>query len=232
MNILNRLFYKNSERIKGYLGLVEDRPELFKQNGSIPICFDLKKMKKFEAEGGKKLGVVYDNSPFWYVVTDLIDAARPYAYGRVVYCAESNGTVVVPCLETGGGEVLFGLLDIFRHSGRQSFIEFPRGFMASKLIDGEHNALKELSEEYGVDIDRVTEVTPLGRLHADTGLTPGHTDIFLVKLRGALPEADVGHEGIKRGLWVSENELNRMIKNGEITDSFTVGAWMNYILKK
>ncbi|MBR4880467.1 MAG: hypothetical protein IKU19_00950 [Clostridia bacterium] len=189
-------------------------------------------MMKFESESGRELGVVYDNSPFWYVVVDLIDSPKPFAYGRVIYCAESNGTVVLPCLDNGDGEPLFGLLDIFRHSKREGCIEFPRGFMASKFISCADNALKELSEEFGADISSVTEITHLGKLYADTGLTPGHTDIFLVKIRGTVPVASVGHEGIKRGFWISENDLSDKIKNGEITDSFTVGAFMYYLLNK
>ncbi|MBQ7822297.1 MAG: NUDIX domain-containing protein [Clostridia bacterium] len=222
-------------RMARYKKLAEDRPELFAHIDSdhYPITTDVKRMLEYEEETGQKLGIVFDNYPFYYIIADLIEpkGKKAFRYVRVVYAeARSNGTVMIPCLEREGKEPLFGILDVFRHCIREySGGEFPRGFMASGVSE-EDNAARELKEEFGIERSQIKESVCIGRTRADTGLSSGSAGVYLIKLTGKPNEACIGHEGIKVSAWVSKSELLEMISDGRITDGFTQSALLLYEL--
>lgn len=139
---------------------------------------------------------------------------RGYSYARVVYPqAGTNGPVAVPRREGR-----FGLLRIFRHAPRTECMEFPRGF-AEKGLSPEENIRKELSEEMGA---AVREVRYLGSVRPDTGLSAGCAQVFLAEVEEAA--AQVGHEGIRELVWLTEEELRQDIAAGGIIDGITLSA--------
>ena len=79
--------------------------------------------------------------------------------------------------------------------------------------------MKELAEEMGAT---VREVRYLGSVRPDTGLSAGCAQVFLAEVQEAA--AQVGHEGIRELIWMTEEELRAKIAAGEITDGFTLSA--------
>ena len=209
------------DTISTYFQLVQERPELFEQSALIPLILDENEMRAFSDTSGKTMGLVYDNSPFYLVLADLCSGKNGlYSYGRVVYCnPKSSGCVAVPRC---GGK--FGLLRIFRHAARQWSLEFPRGFAEDRFLTAEENVRKELAEEIGLS-EGDCEVTYLGDVMADSGLSNGNAQIFLAEI---LPTADISlseEEGIAGFQWIGEEQFRQMIREGEITDGFTLSAY-------
>lgn len=206
---------KKPDSVDEYFALAAQRPDLFIPSNDVPLVMDPDLMRAFAAEAGKPMGLVYDNRPYYMVLADLCtNGKRSYSYARVVYPrADTNGSVAVPHRE---GK--FGLLRIFRHAPRTECLEFPRGF-AAKGLTPQENIRKELREEMGAT---VREVRYLGSVRPDTGLSAGCAQVFLAEVEEAAVQ--VGHEGIRELVWLTEAELRREIADGRITDGFTLAA--------
>lgn len=220
------------QRIEGYFGLAQRRPDLFAPSAAVPICMDRLTMLRYMENTGRPVGLVYDNGNYYKVAADLIDAPKPYTYARVLYPdAGGNGTVVIPRLLSEGPEPLFGILHVFRHTIRaMAGGEFPRGFQAARITAAQ-NAIKELEEEFGVPGAQLAGLTLLGHTRADTGLSSGHVQIYLADLKAAHPpQASVGQEGIVGFEWISLAELLRRIREGKILDGFTQTALLQYLM--
>lgn len=218
-------------QIEGYFALLESRPDLFLPSDLVPLDLDRRAMLTFMEETGHPVGLVFDNRQYYKVVADLIGAARPYAYARVLYPdAKGNGTIIIPRLLGPEGEPLFGILHVFRHTiRRMAGGEFPRGYQEPDITP-EENAAKELWEELGVPASQLTGLTLLGRTRADTGLSAGEAQVYLADLTPPAPRPAVGEEGIAGAEWVSRTELLRRIQAGEILDGFTQTAVLLYTL--
>lgn len=202
--------------VSAYFELAAQRPELFAQSETVPLVLDEARMRAFSARSGKPMGLVYDNRPYYMVLADLCMAGeKEFSYARVVYPqAGTNGSVAIPRKD---GK--FGLLRIYRHPPRMECLEFPRGYGEPDLTPAE-NVRKELREEMGAV---ASEVTYLGSVRADTGLSAGCVQIYLAEI-----EADavrVGHEGIKALIWLSEDDFCRAVAEGEIMDGITLSAF-------
>lgn len=211
----NRAFYPpRQDPIKAYLALAAEKPELFAPNDTLPLCLDEDRIRAFSCTHNRPMGLVYSNLPFYSVVADLCGAeGKEFSYARVIYPNPTNGAVAIP---KSGDK--FGLLRIFRHIPRTECLEFPRGF-ATKNLSPQDNIRKELAEEMGAVVE---DIRKLGMIRADSGLSAGLADVYLAQVSQA--NAQIGHEGIRELLWVSEEELHSMIRSGAITDGFTLSA--------
>ena len=229
-------------RIEGYFTLIEKRPDLFASlDGKYPIAESRREMLLFEEEHkGKsdhnyKTGLIFDNSPFYYVVSDLISGASPYTYSRVIYPEKVGGTVIVPLFIGDDGEGKFLLLENMRHPTRQKSLEFPRGFQDKGLTEDE-NALKELSEELsgkpGFKDSYVSKITKLGEAFPDSGLTSSKVSFMLAEMKKTITSVNTSEEGIKGFVTLSEKELSEKIKNGEIKDGLTQIAFLQYLIQR
>lgn len=206
---------KLPDAITDYLALAETRPECFTPSEDIPILLDGEQIYQFSISYNRPMGIVYNNLPYYLVVADLCQGPRGlYSYARVVYPNSSNGAVAIPIMD---GK--YGLLRNFRHAPRMECLEFPRGF-ADKTLPPEELIRQELTDELGAS---TAQVRHLGRIQADTGLSSGFVDIFLAELTQA--QAQIGHEGIRDVLWLTEEELRAKIRAGIITDGFTLSAF-------
>ena len=225
----------NTDPIEAYFELQTKRLDLFVNEPLLPtICTDKKQMLDFMERTGKKLGVVYDNYPFFYVVADLCikgTAAQPvyYSYARVIYPnTESNGTVTVPYYN---GK--FGLISSYRHAPRQNTgWEFPRGFLDERAINPILNAHKELWEETGILPSEILKTTYLGDVRADAGLSSGKVQIYLTEI--VLPKSILLEvsEGISNYQWFSMEDMMQMIQDEQIVDGFTLSAFLKILSKK
>ena len=229
-------------RIEGYFGLIEKRPDLFADlDGKYPISDSRREMLLFEEEHkdktgrNYKTGLIFDNSPFYYVVSDLITGASPYTYSRVIYPEKTGGTVIIPLFTFNNGEEKFLLLENMRHPTRQKSLEFPRGFQDKGLTEDE-NALKELSEELsgkpGFKDSYVSKIVKLGQAFPDSGLTSSEVSFMLAEMKKEITSVNTSEEGIKGFVMLSSKELSEKIKNGEIKDGLTQNAFFMYLLNK
>ena len=229
-------------RIEGYFNLIEKRSDLFAPlEGKYPILANRKDMLLYEEEHKNKTdrnyktGLIFDNSPFYYVVSDLISGASPYTYSRVIYPSEVGGTVIIPVFTEDNREESFILLENMRHPTRQKSYEFPRGFQASGLSEND-NAVKELSEELsgkpGFKDSYISEIIKLGEAFPDSGLTSSKVSFMLAKMKKRITSVNTKEEGIKGFIALSEKELSEKIKNGDIKDGLTQNAFLLYLLNK
>lgn len=160
-------------------------------------------------------GVVYED-PYTIVVRDAV--RRPDGslgtYSRTLPASGAAGAAVLPLLD---GQIV--LLRQFRHATRSERLEIPRGF-GEPGVTAADQARAELREEIQAEADRLIA---LGGIHPNTGAASGRTELFLAIIHDfGEPQAAEGIIGIELqppGI-VAEN-----IRDGEITDSFTIGAF-------
>ena len=229
-----RIWYRDRnqrERIEGYLDLAEQRPELFENGARLRICTDRAAMLEFEKKTGKKVGLVHNNAPYQYILSDMIEGGRPFAYWRVVPCQKEAGTVMLPRWTDGEGNEYYGVLKLYRHALRASALELPRGHLDPGLTP-EENAVKELGEEFGIRKEHVESLELLGCGYADSGLTSGLVRFYLADVTGPRPEASCDHEGIQGGMWLSREDFLHAIRSGSITDGMTMNALLHLLLRR
>lgn len=207
----------NEKELREYFDLMENRPDLFRDSELIPIEKDIETIRRFSAQTGKKIGVLY-HSQYNMLITDLITPANgsPYVYERIVPHAE--GGVVAVAKYQGK----FVLLKQFRHSFRDFQYCFVRGY-GEQGISAEENAAKELSEEIEGVVNRCIF---LGKLTADSGLSSGITSVYLCEVQSAARK--IGFEGIQDIILLDEQELVHWIESGKINDGFTLSAYTLY----
>lgn len=223
-----------NRELDAYFSLAEKRPELFAGSSTLPICMDRETLLEYQKETGCALGITADNSPYFYLLSDLIQptGADPFVYMRVVPCSDCGGSVILPrWRDDAAGEDLFGVLRIFRHAIRREVLELPRGYMDPSAASPEENAIKELREELGVEPRYISGVKMLGTSYPDTGLTAGKVNHFLVSITGPHPNCSCGHEGIQEALWLTRDQLLERLRNGEIVDGMTQNALLQFFLR-
>lgn len=202
-----------------YEKLIEDRPELFKNEEYVPIrvLTDKKSRQEIEEKTGKKTGIVYEDD-YILLLRDAVQfSSGSYGtYLRVFNKGMHGGTVVLPV--TKSGKVL--LVRHFRHTSRSYHYELPRG-MATEGYTNDENARKELKEE--TNAEPIT-LTFLGEAYPDSGLL-GHKVAFY---HAQISESDLKindvDEGITEFLLIPYKELKDRIARGEIQDGFTLTA--------
>ena len=144
-------------------------------------------------------------------------------YSWIEHANGVGGAIVVPQLPDG--RVL--LINIHRYPVDRPSWEFPRGATAEGET-AEQSAVRELREETGLVAQSVTS---LGRFSPDSGLIGNMHLIALAQLsadaEGALElQYD---EAITDARFVAENQLRKMISDGDIFDGATLSAvarWM------
>ena len=222
------------QRIEGYFRLAWDRPELFAPSDHFPLILDRRKMLQYSARNQMPVGLVFENPGRYMLVNDLFDSGSgPQFYSRVIYAdRQGNGTVIIPRLLREGAAPLFGIIHVYRHPIRtMAGGEFPRGFQAPGISPAE-NAAKELWEEFRITANHLTALTLLGQTRPDTGLSSGQVQIYLADISGAAVQARLGHEGIVKSEWITEEDLLARIRSGEILDGMTQTAMLFYQLHK
>ena len=218
--------------LQKYFVLMDKHPELFRASTELPICTDKHILLEFQEKTGRTLGVITENRGYWMILADLIQPhmASPFVYMRVVPYS-GGGSVILP-VYCQGRTPKVGLLLNFRHSIRKNVYELPRGHQEEGLSP-EENAKMEVCSELGISNDQIANVHALGKVMPDSGLTASEVSLFAAEIIGETPPAgNIGHEGIKKILWVDLETLENMIADGRITDSFTIAAYTRYMLKQ
>lgn len=205
-----------------YTKLLKERPELFIQNGPIMIETDIKKVRDFENETGKIIGVVY-SSKYSKMVVDLVynENGKYYTYERLIPATGDGGIVTVPVFKDK-----FILIEQYRHSIRKKQFNFPRGFCESNL-NYEEVASKEVFEETGAI---TKDLKYLGEITADTGILSSKAKVYFCDIK-ELGVTQDKKEGILSVKLATKIQLNNLIINGDITDGYTLAAYNLYNLK-
>ena len=125
------------------------------------------------------------------------------------------GVIVLPLYQR---QVL--LVRRFHHATRTWHLEIPIG-LGMKGMSGEENARRILVEEIGATVSRLL---PIGELEEGPGLTESPAELFYADIE-SYGEVNT-HEGITEVLQVAVPEFERMMRESEITDSFTIIAYL------
>jgi ADP-ribose pyrophosphatase len=209
-----------------YLALTKERPELF-QNPShdgIEILLDENEIREIEAQMEAKglpfeqarVGIIYQDA-YLRAIRDavLFPDGKKGIYLRLIDPVDhAPGVIVLPVYK---GQVL--LIRHFRHATRRWHLEIPRGFGAKGFSD-EENIRRELQEEIGGTASRLIS---LGQLHPNTGMTSESDELFFAEVE-SYGDAEIG-EAITDILPTPLPEFERMIRDNEITDGFTLAAY-------
>lgn len=213
-----------------YRNLVQTQPELFvnpDRNG-ILILLEEDEIMRAQAEVAQRLvrkglpaewaqvGLVYEDQ-YLRIVRDAVrfPGGTLGTYIRTIPpLRHGTGTVILP---VHGSQVI--LVRHFRHASRRWHLELPRGFGEPGLSD-EANAARELREEIGAEGVRLF---PLGGLHTDAGMDSAMVQLFFAAV-DKLGECD-REEGISALVAVDIANFEALIRDGEITDSYTMAAY-------
>jgi len=136
----------------------------------------------------------------------------------------SSGTVIVPVI---GESILF--IRTFRHAIRDWSWELPRGFQEAGLSE-EENASKELCEELGGDVVKISRI---GEINANTGLTAGKIGVYQAILReGCVPKTAVDRvESIKGWEMVEPHRVAAFILERKVVCGISLAALMLHMQK-
>lgn len=230
-----------TNRFLEYLKLIELYPELFenKENGTLKIITHpkiiiseeskLKKefLKNNSPEEWGDIGVLV-NDPYFFVVRDLVEFpnGRVGGYIRFINRKSLEGGKAVAILPFYKDKII--LIKNFRHATRNWELEIPRGF-GEKNITAEDNARKELLEETGLSAKRLVLI---GTLNIDTAArssSPAY--LFYAEVTELKSSISGSEEVISGTLCLNITEFEDMIKQGNITDSFTISTYSMAKLK-
>jgi ADP-ribose pyrophosphatase len=218
--------------LKRYFALVQERPEFFRNTGEpgeIKIILDperiLAEQQRIQAElraQGKPehwidIGVLTEDEWFW-TIRDMVEFPDGHIWGYVRdinrKSQEGGGyNVVLMCVQ--GDQVL--MIRKFRHEKRNWSWEFPRGF-GEPGLSAEENARKELSEEIGVEPTKLKLLTEVKEEKGGTCVY--YAELWLDK-QIKLDE----REGLGKFRWVTFAELDELVKQGQLSDWFSLWAY-------
>ena len=204
------------DSIEKYLELSRTCTELFAQSEELPLVLDPKELYAFAQKSGRRIGIVYE-SHYHLMVVDVVRAKNGslFAYERLmnrVLYKRDNGKYI--------------LLRQYRHALREYQYGFPRGF-GEEGISAKENAGKELWEELGVQAEKWKS---FGKIVPDSGAMSSKADVFLAELNEA-PQV-IQEEEIVGHIALDWEQLGEWIRDGKITDGFTLAAYAKMSLQK
>ncbi len=211
-----------------YFAFVKAHPSLFENppGAGFTILLDEEDIQKAEVQAAQRLkaggmptawaqvGIAYQDQ-YAMILRDAVrfPNGKLGTYIRMV----GDGTPGVIVLPVCRGKIL--LIRHFRHATRTWHLEIPRGF-GTLGLSGEENAKKELTEEIGATVSRLIS---LGNVYPDAGADSGYNDFFYAEVE-SYGDLEV-NEAITELLPTSITEFERMVRENEITDGFTLTAY-------
>ncbi|MCV7066706.1 NUDIX domain-containing protein [Mycolicibacterium houstonense] len=132
--------------------------------------------------------------------------------------------LVIPC----DGD-RFHLVEQFRYPLGLRRWEFPQGTAPERQhLDPEALAHRELREETGLRAERMER---LGQLDVAAGMSSQRGWVFLATgLSEGAHERELEEQDM-HSAWFSGDEVERMMRDGEITDAQTIAAWAFLMLR-
>lgn len=196
-----------------YCELMRVRQSAF-ADGVLKIITDIDEVVSFEETTGTKIGVIY-RSAYTILVVDLVcdTLGRRFAYERILPAVDGGAVV---CMTIHNGKYV--LLRQFRHSLRGEQLSFPRGY-GEVGISSEDNVRKEIAEELGAETKGIQF---LGSVVPDSGLSGSSAAVYKCEIGDY--KITSGYEGITDVVELGEDELDFFVRDGKITDGFTLSA--------
>ncbi len=124
----------------------------------------------------------------------------------------------------------FHLVEEYRYPLRGRYWQFPQGaFPQGRTGTPEELAAAELAEETGLRAGRLER---LGYLHCAHGMTGQGFHAFLATdLTRGEPDREVTEQDM-RAQWFPRGEVERMIREGVITDDSTLAAYLLLVMRE
>lgn len=212
-----------------YLALAEHHPKLFTNpsEDGITILLNEEEIHQVEAEMAEKLkarrlnaewskvGIAYQDQ-YLLLLRDAVrfpDGSTGTYIRSVSLLPDILGVVILPVYQ---GCIL--LIRHFRHATRSWHLEIPRGFGVTESV--EESVRQELTEEIEATISRLL---PLGLMYPDTGMLSQPVALYYSEIAAyGQPESK---EAISEIFPTSPTDFERMIRENEITDGFTLAAF-------
>jgi 8-oxo-dGDP phosphatase len=124
----------------------------------------------------------------------------------------------------------FRLVEQYRYPLGLRRWEFPQGTAPGLAdIDPTELAHRELREETGL---RAESMAPIGLLDVAAGMSSQRGRVFVAT---GITEGEHDREHTEQDMhseWFSREELEAMMRDGEITDAQSLAAWALYLLSK
>lgn len=210
-----------------YFAFAEAHPEQFVNppEGGFTILLDEADILEAEATVAQRLqakglpaewarvGIVYQDQ-YGMILRDAVRFPGGALGTYIRFISGANGaptTIILPFYQ---GQIL--LVRRFRHATRTWHLEIPRGF-GTRDLTAEDDARNELVKEIGASVSRLVSPGLLG-----TG--PESAALFYAEIT-SYGEPNT-HEGITEVVLVTVSELERLIREGQITEAFTIMAYM------
>jgi ADP-ribose pyrophosphatase len=214
-----------------YLAFAKTHPERFVNppEGGITILLAEDEIREVEAYMAQKLeakglpaewarvGIVYQDQ-YGMILRDAVRFPGGALGTYIRFIGNVNGgpgAIVLPLYQ---GQVL--LVRRFHHATRAWHLEIPIG-LGMKGLSGEEMARRVLVEEIGATVSRLI---PMGKLEEGPGLTESSAELFYADVESC-GEGNI-HEAIAEVLQVAIPAFERMMRDSEITDSFTIIAYL------
>lgn len=210
-----------------YEKLMAESPDLFRnsrEKEEISVITDPEKIREVEEQSGMETGVLFEDG-YIRLLRDAV-AFPDGSTGTYIRIVPRKGESAAAVLTLVGGRIL--LMRHYRHSLRKAVWESPRGFGEDGLT-AEENARKELQEETGIC---EAQMTFLGEICPDSGLTSGMVSIYLAEVRdGVRLWKNDRREAISQYRLVTAEELRELAEAGELCDGFTLSAAALAVMK-
>ena len=217
--------------LSDYLDFAKTRPALFVNPSSdgFTILLGEEEIREVETVMSLKLaarglpstwaqvGIVYEDQ-YGYILRDAVRFPGGALGTYIRFLSKSNDAVSTIVLPSYQGQIL--LVRRFRHATRTWHYEIPLGSEVKELT-AEENARKELAELIGAS---ASYLISLGQVEEGPGVAAGKAELFY-----AVVESYEGanlYKGISEILQVEVSEFERMMRESEITDSFTIIAYL------
>ena len=214
-----------------YLKFFNEQKEspFFSYLSEYPIC-DIEQTEKIKALlrdeelYNRRYGVIYQSSFNTLIVDPIEKDGHYFSYERIMPSSMKSGITIIVKHDNK-----FVLLKQSRHALRRAQYGFVRGF--SECGDPIEDVKRELKEELSVsEKDFVSQPKRIGQITPDSGLTTSETGVYLVNISHFSPQ--IGHEGITEVFAITDNQLERWIRENRIDDGFTIAAYLLYKSKE
>ena len=107
--------------------------------------------------------------------------------------------------------------------------ELPRGYKESNE-SLEECAIRELKEELNITFSQNSKISKLGEACINSSIMASKIAFYLIEITDLNEIKMQKDEYINSYKWISLNEVLEDIKNGKIYDSFSINAFMFYII--
>lgn len=134
---------------------------------------------------------------------------------------------------------LGGVVAVAKHKDKYILIEIERPFVGGRRLEfirgfkkpgetPEQAAVREVKEEINCDVKMVELI---GCVEPDSGIIENAIDIVEVEIENVAQVSPSDFEGIKRVVFLTENEVIQRIRTNEIKDGYTLSAFAIHYVK-